>query len=105
MMNYGEAYAPDFDSEFEELDWAFGCTEEKFSIDARNLIMNELDSNGWYDDAFDDVSEEKLAELQLYLDSWCECVPISFQADESVVVLAPEWKEPEWRVKESVDEQ
>jgi hypothetical protein len=87
-------YHPDVDSLLDAHDddddpptWAWGTTEQPFTLDAERIISDELESQEFYEDAFDNISGESLKELQTFLDAWLKKQDMkSYMVDYGTVV-------------------
>jgi hypothetical protein len=63
-----EDYCKDNDIDIPKFIW--GTSSKSLSIDADNIVSNELEE--WYEDAFDRVDGNELAKLQIALDDFCK---------------------------------
>lgn len=67
--------------------WAWGTTEQPSTLDAERIISEQLESQEFYEDAFENISGEAVKELQTFLDAWLKKQDMkSYMVDHSVVV-------------------
>lgn len=89
-----DEYHPDVDSLFDAHDddddlptWAWGTTEQGFTLDAERIISDQLEYQEFYEDAFDNLSNGAIKELQDFFDTWLKKQSLkSYMVDYSVVV-------------------
>ena len=79
-----------YHGEAEKPEWVWGCTEEKFGMNACDIVNRELESAEWFEDAYDQTSEADLSELQKALDKVAAGVPPCYRVDYRTVVLLAE---------------
>lgn len=70
-------------------DYVYACHECRPHTDAQDVIENTLDN--FYEDAIDNISDDKHAELQKLLDDWWDSIGIvGYEQDvKRVIVLKP----------------
>ena len=101
-----DEYYPDVDSlldahedDMEPRTWAWGTTEHKFTLNAENIVAQQLEQDEFYEDAFDSFSKDALKELQVFLCAWAAKQDVkSYMVDNSTVVdfealAKARWKE------------
>lgn len=67
--------------------WVWGTTEQPFTLDADDIISQQLEQQEFYEDAFDNISVDALKELQGLLDAWLKKQDMkSYMVDYGVVV-------------------
>lgn len=96
FCDHCDEFFPDFDSfidghdgiELEDIpEWAWGTYEKKFSLDAENIVANELERDEMHEDAFENIPDAALKEMQEFFDKWTEKNPVvSFFPDDDIVV-------------------
>ena len=75
--------------------WVWATEPLKLRLDAVDFIKAELENQEFYDNAFDQVSNSALKDLQAYLDAWAEQNDLNtFEMTYRRVVLIPveEWR-------------
>lgn len=89
-----DEYFPDVDSlldahddEEEPPTWAWGTYEMKFTLDAEDIISQQLEQQEHYEDAFDNFANGAIKELQDFMDTWAAKQDVkSYMVDNGVVV-------------------
>ena len=67
--------------------WVWGTTESNFDLDAERIISDQLESQDFYEGAFDSIPRNEIYKLQLFMDNWrTDNKLLSYQADFSTVV-------------------
>jgi len=89
-----DEYYPDVDSLLDAHDddeeprtWAWGTTEMKFSLNAENVVCQQLEQDEFYEDALESFSKDAIKELQEFMDVWTAKQDVkSYMVDNGVVV-------------------
>ncbi len=67
--------------------WVYGTYEVKFSLDAREIVCEELERQEFYDGADEHIKTEAFQELQDFLDAWCKRQDLTaYMVDHGTVV-------------------
>lgn len=75
--------------EIELPEYVWGCTPKQMMLDGTDIVSRELEDA--YENAFDDVSEEHLRQLNDFLTEWCKKENIvSWDTDMGVAVMLPQ---------------
>lgn len=67
--------------------WAWGTYQQAFSLDAEDIIQNQLENGDFNEDAFESVPGDAIKEMQSFFDGWVVKNPLnSYMQDHSIVV-------------------
>jgi len=67
--------------------WAWGTYEVPLTLDAERILSDQLESQDFYEDAFNNIAPEALSEMQVFFDEWLKKRAMkSYMVDHSVVV-------------------
>lgn len=67
--------------------WVYGTYEVKFSLDAREIVCEELERQEFYEDADENIKTEAFQELQDFLDGWSKRQDLTaYMVDHGTVV-------------------
>jgi hypothetical protein len=86
---YEDAYALlDAHDDAEEYPtWAFGTTAQSFTLNAEDIISQQLEQQEFYEDAFSRFKAEDIKEMQDFFDAWLKKLDVqSYMVDQTVVV-------------------
>ena len=75
--------------------WVWGTVPQKLSFDASAVISNELESQEFYEGAYDQIPDAAIKEMQAYLDKWAETnCPNCFvhTVEKAVLIPVEEWQ-------------
>jgi hypothetical protein len=87
-LTVDEARDAIFEGEMEP--WAWACTPMRLALDGREIVQTELESQLFFDGAYDAIGEGAMVELQAFLDDWCaRLTMIGYEQDTSTIVEFP----------------
>jgi len=89
-----DEYYPDVDSLLDAHDddeeprtWAWGTIEQPFTLNANDVLCQELEQQEFYEEAFENIDGAAIDQMQNFFDAWLKKQDMkSYMVDYSVVV-------------------
>lgn len=76
--------------DIEPPEYVWGVSQQKFTLDAEDIIDSALENQEFYEDARGNISKEDMNALDKFLTEWCKKVDLTcYMEDNSVAVLVP----------------
>jgi hypothetical protein len=73
--------------------WAYATKLETLTLDAREIVQDELESREFHEEAIDNIPEALFTDLQAHLDAWCAKANVTSNfPDYNTIVLFDEVK-------------
>jgi hypothetical protein len=89
-----DEYYPDVDSLLDAHDddeeprtWAWGTIEQPFTLNANDVLCQELEQQEFYEEAFENIDGAAIDQMQNFFDAWLKKQDLkAYMIDNSVVV-------------------